>query len=165
MKKIAFAAAVALLGLGSPAVAQDSDFDSRQIIPNFTKPNLEAIAAQLEPTKTEWRRFGDGEDALAITMQSGAIILVKPAACGTGGCVGLAITALWQKQEGQSDALIHERLAAFNDTAVPSASLYTNGIIALTHYVIADFGIPQGNIVVTLNVFDTYAQRLADIIE
>lgn len=165
MKKLALAAAVASLGLGTPALAQDSGFDSREMIPYFTKTNLETIAAQLEPTKTEWRQFGDGEQSLAITMPSGAIVLVKPTACGSGRCVGLSITALWQKQAGQSDADIHERLAIFNDTAVPSASLYSSGIIALTHYVIADYGIPQGNIVVTLNVFDTYAQRLAQVIE
>ena len=79
MKKIAFAAAVALLGLGSPAVAQDSDFDSREMIPYFTKTNLETIAAQLEPTKTEWRQIGDGEESLVITLPSGLIVIAKAA--------------------------------------------------------------------------------------
>ena len=164
MKKIAFAAAVALLGLGSPAVAQDSDFDSRQMIPYFTKTNLETIAAQLEPTKTEWRQIGDGEESLVITLPSGLIVIAKAAGCGSGRCVGLSLTALWQKKETQSDAEVHDALATFNDTAVPTAFLQRNGVIAMTHYVIADYGIPQGNIVVMLEVFDAYGQRLSEIL-
>lgn len=161
MKKLAIATAAALLTIGTPAVAQVTSFNPRTVIPHFDKESLDRIAAQVGPSKTEWRQIGDGEQTLVITMESGVMILVKPSGCGSGRCVGLSLTGLWQKDEGESDASIHAKLAEFNDTAVPTAFLYSNGLIALTQYVIADYGMPQGNIVETLKVFDAYAQRLS----
>jgi hypothetical protein len=102
-----------------------------------------------------------GEKVLLVTARNGAKFQITPTACdGDGRCRGLHISSMFRTGADR------RTVSAFNDRyAFVSAGMTEDKVAYLTRYEIADFGMPRGNLAVSVEVFIETAGLFAEHLE
>ncbi len=137
----------------APLAAQ-SDFSNETMLTEFSienvQPALRAAGAE-ELTETQTK---DGDAQLRARFSDGRIIVATPRAC-TGGnnCRGLSMRAFWRPDPDRSPAEVQAIVNEYNDIAVAFGLVTNDNWIRLSYYIIADYGMPQGNLRVSTRVF------------
>lgn len=90
-----------------------------------------------------------GERALLVTAASGTRFQITPMACDRARrCRGMHLVSMFDTQADP------RTVAAFNDRyAFVSAGMGAGSVAYLARYEIADFGMPRGNVAVSIEVF------------
>lgn len=145
--------ALASLGtLAAPAMAQSNsmpggDQQYRVMMPNFDiatiTPVFQMMGAQTQPISMS------GNPAVGVIHSSGARFIAVPRACDDSGrnCAGLGLVAAF------NESATADQANAFNTQSVVGSVAVANGLTLMTDYLIADFGTPRGNLIITSNVF------------
>ncbi|MEE4208957.1 MAG: YbjN domain-containing protein [Parvularcula sp.] len=99
-----------------------------------------------------------GQKVLLVQAPDGAKFQVTPTACDQQGrCRGLHISSMFKTDADR------RTVSAFNDRyAFVSAGMTEDKVAYLTRYEIADFGMPRGNLAVSLEVFIETAALFAE---
>lgn len=150
--------AALLLAGAVPAAAQNADVaNPRGILPNV---DVDTILPLIKETGGVTQIVDDGKGRFITANYDGIYMNFYPSSCEEGekGCKGLEIGVSINRSEVKlTDAELARRINAFHDRYVISRVLVSgNGNIALTRYMIADFGLPRGNLATEiLGVADT----------
>ncbi|MEM1379998.1 MAG: YbjN domain-containing protein [Pseudomonadota bacterium] len=170
MKSLVLAAA-ALAGVAAagmaPASAQAEALRTSTKIRNPSAPLTSLHAEALIPIvsqlghKYEGVMLPGGEKALLVETDAGARFQITPMACDPSGrCRGMHMVSMFQTEVDRRTVM------AFNDRyAFVSAGMSSDELAYLARYEIADYGLPRGNIAVSINVFletaNLFAEHLA----
>ncbi|MEO0699346.1 MAG: YbjN domain-containing protein [Pseudomonadota bacterium] len=154
MKNLVLAVLAAMLMIGE-AVAQANALGTSRGIRNPSAPLTSLDAEALIPLIQQMGlaydgvTFPSGERVLLVTAPNGTRFQITPMACDDRGrCRGMHIVTLFQTE-------VDERtVAAFNYRyAFVSAGLSGDNVAYLSRYEVADFGMPRGNVAVTIRLF------------
>ena len=146
-------------------LAHGDDFDEQHIIREFSPATLQPVLAELGATNIEQDR--NGAEALYLTaeLQTGLIVILTPSACTEAPmpkCRGLSLGAIFEAPADKPAAAIDARLAGFNRDAIGKAVRLDERSVMYRDYIIADYGIAQGNVRVALQVFEQHAVRMRE---
>lgn len=156
MHRILSALAVLMTGLfAMPALAQSnaigpsaSDNQMREMLPNF---DIETIAPVLSRTGAQVQQIDmAGTPALGVKHRSGAVFILSPTACNktTGkSCAGLQMIAIFNYNVDPVTANTYNK-----GPNIAKISVSQNEVL-MYHYIIADYGMPAGNLAITSDVF------------
>ena len=102
-----------------------------------------------------------GEKALLVETATGSRFQITPMACDTTGrCRGMHMVAMFETKVDRRTVM------AFNDRyAFVSAGMTGDNLAYLARYEIADFGLPRGNIAVSIDVFLETARLFVEHLE
>ncbi|MEM0928335.1 MAG: YbjN domain-containing protein [Pseudomonadota bacterium] len=154
MKNLVLAAGAALLMIGG-AHAQADALGTSSGIRNPSAPLTSLHAEALIPVIQQMGLQLDGvtlpagERVLLVTAKDGTQFQITPMACDDRGrCRGMHLVTLFQTDAD------HRTVAAFNYRyAYVSAGLSGDDVAYLSRYEVADFGMPRGNVAVTIGLF------------
>lgn len=150
------------------AFAQDEALRTSGKIRNPSAPLTSLHAEELIPIlvqlglQYEGATLPGGEKVLLATAPSGQRFQVAPTACDAEGrCRGVHLSSLFYTSAER------RTVSAFNDRyAFVSAGISRDGMAYLSRYELADFGLPRGNLGVSIEVFletaELFAEHLAD---
>jgi hypothetical protein len=158
MKKLLSAVAITAMMSVAPAMAQSnslgSSTQSNNIISNPGKLiynyDAENIIPVLQELGFQWEgRTGPNNQRVVLaTANNGLKFVMLPTACTQGasaGCVGVNMMAVF---DGYPD---QRTVNSFNYRySFASAGLSTEGAAFLSRYEIADYGVPRGNLAVSI---------------
>lgn len=145
---------MSVLGLGVSAT-KASALGAASKIRNPSAPLTSLHAEALIPILSQMQlsyegvTLPNGQKALLVEAPDGAQFQVTPMACDAGGrCRGMHLVAMFQTDVDRRTVM------AFNDRyAFVSAGLSRENLAYLSRYEIADYGLPRGNIAVSIDVF------------
>ncbi|MEO1657383.1 MAG: YbjN domain-containing protein [Pseudomonadota bacterium] len=154
MKNLVWAAWAAMLMIGE-ASAQANALGTSRGIRNPSAPLTSLHAEALIPVVQQMGLELDGvvlpagERVLLVTAPDGMQFQITPMACDDRGrCRGMHLVTLFQTE------VDHRTVAAFNYRyAFVSAGLNGDDVAYLSRYEVADFGMPRGNVAVTIRLF------------
>ncbi|WP_370338578.1 YbjN domain-containing protein [Parvularcula marina] len=134
----------AAAGLLGAAFAQPVT-DPTGVVPNLSFENIEPVIRSFDESITMVNQNG----VRLIRIESrGRVVLLQENGCTRGGCAGLMIFA------GFDETTDLETINQYNATT-PSqrALLDQDGRVVLLHYVIGDFGVTRGSLIVNIGAF------------
>lgn len=148
-------AALAVLGLAlGGAQAQSNSLKKKDVPvsnPGELLPSLhaEAVVSVLDEMGIEYQgaTLPNGQKVLLAKAKNGIKFQLTPTACDKGGlrCRGISMVALFKSNAPD------RAISAFDQHYVfVSAGMQDEGVAYLTRYDLADFGIPKGNLAVSL---------------
>lgn len=154
MRTLVIAVAAAFTAIGA-ASAQSNALGTSGKIRNPSSPltslHAEALVPIIEQMGFDYEgaTLPGGEKALLVTAQNGTRFQVTPMACDRSRrCRGMHLVTMF---EADVDS---RTVAAFNDRyAFVSAGMSNDRVAYLARYEIADFGMPRGNVAVSIEVF------------
>ena len=137
------------------AIAQDEALRTSGKIRNPSAPLTSLHAEELIPIlvqmgyQYEGATLPGGEKVLLATTEQGQRFQVAPTACDAEGrCRGIHLSSLF------ATSAERRTVSAFNDRyAFVSAGVSRDGMAYLSRYELADFGLPRGNLAVSIEVF------------
>lgn len=137
------------------AVAEPGALSASSKIRNPSAPLTSLHAESLIPIVSqlgysyEGVTLPGGEKALLVETGDGALFQITPMACDPSGrCRGMHLVSMFKADVERRTVM------AFNDRyAFVSAGMSTDDTAYLSRYEIADFGLPRGNIAVSIEVF------------
>jgi putative sensory transduction regulator len=135
--------------------------DAGKPIANFDIQNIYPILQEMG-ISYEGRADDEGNKLLIAQASSGLKFAVVPAACLNGansGCVGMNVIALFPEAP-QRDVNSFNYRYAFTSAGINPA----NNASYISRYVIADYGIPKGNIASNLYNFIAQAEMFQKVI-
>ncbi len=143
-----------------PPQAQQGQMDPAQMVPGFTPDVLVGVLGAMG-YRTELRTLEDGTTAVRAQSPEGIILFLEPRACNSGTCVGLQYRAFFRRDEPYTlqDVNLYNQRYAFMKSI-----LLEDGRAYLGRYIIADYGIPLGNIAVNTSVFTALAAQFGEIV-
>lgn len=157
---------VAALGVSTGAFAQNNSLfgggsgiqNAGQLLRNY---DVETLVPILQELGMKWEgRTGPTGKILLVTSPDGLKFVMVPTACQAGanqGCVGLNMIALFS---GNAD---YRTVNSFNYRyAFSSAGIDDSGTAYIGRYEIADYGVPKGNLIVSMAVFLSQAGYFGD---
>ena len=144
---LAFVAAVGLCLASAVSSAQALD-DPRRVLNGFQLADMQNVGAEIG-YQTEVVRGNDDSIFLKYTTGEGNVFFVAPAVCDQTTCYGLDIYTFF----GSDAGVPLSALNFFNYYRAFTKTFSQNGTIILSRYIIADFGIPKGNIASNLTNF------------
>tara|TARA_B100001765_G_C19461116_1_gene319310 strand:- start:60 stop:566 length:507 start_codon:yes stop_codon:yes gene_type:complete len=138
----------------APAGAQ-AGFQNEATLSSFSVENVQPALRAAGATSMRIETSASGSRYVAATFSNNRTLVVAPRACDDNGsnCVGLSIRAFWSKRESMSVDVARKVIEQFNDTAVAGGTLLNGKTVLLSHYLIGDYGMPQGNVRVATIVF------------
>ncbi|GGD53851.1 hypothetical protein GRI62_04490 [Erythrobacter arachoides] len=160
---VAIAAACCLFA--QPALAQQrpaNSIDGTAIIsslgPDAVMPALAvATANQLVEARP------DGTPFISATAMNGLVMQISFTSCDEGGqtgCLGMSIVSVWTAAEPEVQAQIAAAVRGFLiDHPLANAGQFDDGTPYFSRYVIADYGIAQGNL---LSEFSNFVSGATD---
>ena len=164
MKKLLWAAAA--LSLATTANAQNS-FNTPSTAGPVANPtstisnfDIQSVGPVLNELGITWQPYSgnNGETVIAANANGELNFLLAPAACRlneNSDCVGLQMVAMF---DGQVNP---QSISAFNYRyAFSSAGLDDSGSAYLNRYEISDYGVPRGNLAISILVFIQQAKQL-----
>lgn len=154
VRNLFLAVAAVALQIGA-AGAQSNALGTAGQIRNPSAPLTSLHAEALIPVLSqmglqyEGATLPNGERALLVTTQGGTRFQITPMACDRSSrCRGMHFVSMF---ETSADP---RTVAAFNDRyAFVSAGMSDGDVAYLARYEIADFGMPRGNVAVSIEVF------------
>lgn len=170
MKTLVVAAAalsgLMVAGLGA-AHAQDGALRTSSKIRNPSAPLTSLHAEALIPIVSqlgydyEGVMLPGGEKALLVETGRGSRFQITPMACDPSGrCRGMHLVSMFETDVDRRTVM------AFNDRyAFVSAGMSGDDLAYLARYEIADFGLPRGNIAVSIDVFLETASLFVEHLE
>ncbi|NNU15952.1 hypothetical protein HK107_06400 [Parvularcula sp. ZS-1/3] len=154
MRHLILAVAAMFVGLGSAAAQSNALGTSGKIRnPSQTLPSLhaEALIPVLKQMGLgyEGATLPGGEKAILVQTAEGVRFQITPMACDRSNrCRGMHLVTMFETEVDR------RTVAAFNDRyAFISAGLSSDRLAYLARYEIADFGMPRGNVAVSIEVF------------
>lgn len=155
MARGAFSAALALAATLLPAAqagALTSDVANPRVI--LANVDIATILPVVKETGGVAEVKKDEQGSFITANYDGIYMSFYPSSCEAGekGCKGLEIGVSINRSEFKiSDAELTKRINAFHDQYVISRVLFSKtGNIAITRYMIADYGIPRGNLAIEI---------------
>lgn len=166
MRTLVISAMTAVLGFGA-ANADDGALSISSKIRNPSAPLTSLHAEALIPIVSqmgldyEGVTLPNGDKALLVSTATGSRFQITPMACGQDGrCKGMHLVSMFETDVDR------RTVSAFNDRyAFVSAGLSKQDLAYLARYEIADFGLPRGNIAVSIDVFLETSRLFADHLE
>ncbi len=148
MKKLMIAAVLGGAALCAPAALAQVD-TPEQIVASFAIPDLNGLLDELG-YEHEAGTLPSGAAVIRVTAPDGLAFYLQPRACDADRCAGLSITAAFRGPAPFDPAMI----TAYNLRYVfMKGVLLPDGGALLGRYIIADYGIPRGNIAVNIAAF------------
>lgn len=163
MKRV-LGAVSAMAMLASNAAAQNSLADANAPVSNpataVSNFDVQSVGPVLNELGVAWQAIQDeaGKSLIQANAGGAMVFYLKPTACRAANgtdCVGLATFAYFQ---GAANA---QTVRAFNDSyPFASTGLMSSGSGAyISRYDIADYGIPRGNVAISILSFLTLADK------
>lgn len=165
MKKIFFAVAAMLVGSLAHADSDGSRTAAKIRNPSasLTSLHAEALIPILSQMgyQYEGATLPSGEKVLLVTTNTGMRFQITPMACDRSRrCRGMHLVTMFQTDVDRRTVM------AFNDRyAFVSAGLSSDDTAYLARYEIADYGMPRGNVAVSIEVFLETASLFTDHLE
>lgn len=166
MRHLIFAGVAAALYIGAVLPGAHA-LGTSTTIRNPSAPLMSLDAESLIPILAQMDLHYDGvtlpsgHKALLVSTDDGVKFQITPLACDEDGrCRGMHFVSLFQTD-------IDERtVSAFNFRySFASAGISSENVAHLTRYELADFGMPKGNVAVSIGVFIDNAILLAEHLE
>lgn len=129
---------VGLAGSGQQALALS---EPQKILSGFYLPDMQNIGTEMGLTN-EVVEGQDGSVLLRYITPEGYQFLVSPEVFDGDRCIGLQMVAFF----GNSQGVPLEALNFFNYTHAFTQVYSYDGGLFLTRYIIADYGVPKGNV-------------------
>ncbi len=159
----------ALLGPSAAhaTLADPSAFDDRHVIREFSPETLRPVLSELKAGDIEQARNSADALYLSARMPSGLIVILTPSACSEAMptvCRGLSMGAIFENPKGKPAADIDAALGIFNKSGIGTAFRLDESSVMYRDYLVADYGIAQGNVRIALQVFASYALQMREFL-
>lgn len=144
--KILTMIATAMTAISSAALAQPAVSDPSTVLPHVGFSSIEAVIRAVDPTVSY---SGEGQNRKMLLSAGDIDVQLSQNACNQmGTCAGLILMS--HLNETGSLDMINK----FNATT-PAARAFINdqGKVTLMHYIIGDFGVTKGSLVVNIGAF------------
>lgn len=115
--------------------------DPGELVPNFNPETLMSVMREFGG-ETELLEIGN-RPTVGVKLDSGAKFLMTPTACAldTGDCRGVSIRALFTGANATTASVNR-----FNQLGTIPKTVLEGDRVVIYHYLIADYGIPRGNL-------------------
>jgi hypothetical protein len=151
-------ALVASLSLAAPAFAQARPDDTQRL----TTFSHEALKPVVSPVGGAFSQQQGSQSAYSVFEKDGLKVVFDYQACDgdtQNGCVGALMTAYVSYPKTTSKAAALEAVNAFNlKYSIVKVVVLDDGVIGITRYMIADYGISYGAIRTELDTLDFIAR-------